>query len=89
MQTLANGSVWDMVLSHDTAQQFLYVADGANGRIYVLRRADGEQVGSFGRTGRMAGEFKWIHNLAIDEQGNLYTAEVGFGRRVQRFVRTN
>jgi sugar lactone lactonase YvrE len=75
-----------MVLSHDTGQQFLYVADGANGRIYVLRRADGEQIGSFGRTGRMAGEFKWIHNLAIDEQGNLYTAEVGFGRRVQKFV---
>ncbi len=44
-------------------------------------------LGQFGRTGRMAGEFKWIHNLAIDGQGNLYTSEVGFGRRVQKFVR--
>jgi hypothetical protein len=87
VQTLANGSVWDMVLSHDPEQRFLYVADGANGRIYILRRADGVQVGSFGRTGRMAGEFKWIHNLDIDAQGNLYTAEVGFGRRVQKFLR--
>jgi hypothetical protein len=33
----------------------------------------------------MAGEFKWIHNLAIDARGNLYTAEVGFGRRAQKF----
>jgi DNA-binding beta-propeller fold protein YncE len=83
--TRANGSVWDMVLSHDPAQSYLYVADGANGRIYVLRRSDGAQVGAFGRTGRMAGEFKWVHNLAIDRQGNLYTSEVGFGRRVQKF----
>ncbi|HXD40097.1 MAG TPA: hypothetical protein VN649_06015 [Ramlibacter sp.] len=87
VQTLANGSVWDMVLSHDPAQKFMYVADGANGRIYILRRSDGQQVGQFGRTGRMAGEFKWIHNLAIDGNGNLYTSEVGFGRRVQKFVR--
>jgi hypothetical protein len=85
VQTLANGSVWDMVLSHDPAQRFLYVADGANGRIYVLRRSDGEVLGSFGRTGHMAGEFKWIHNLAIDAQGSLYTSEVGFGRRAQKF----
>jgi DNA-binding beta-propeller fold protein YncE len=87
-QTLANGSVWDMVLSHDPAQKYLYVADGANGRIYILNRSDGKQLGQFGRTGRMAGEFKWIHNLAIDRDGNLYTAEVGFGRRVQKFVRS-
>jgi hypothetical protein len=87
VQTRANGSVWDMVLSQDPAQAFMYVADGANGRIYILRRSDGQVVGQFGRTGRMPGEFKWIHNLAIDANGNLYTAEVGYGRRIQRFLR--
>jgi len=76
------------VLSHDPAQKYMYVADGANGRIYVLQRSDGKVLGSFGRTGRMAGEFKWIHNLAIDRDGNLYTSEVGFGRRIQKFVRS-
>ncbi len=55
------------------------IADGANGRIYVLRRADGVQVGQFGRTGCMAGKFKWIHNLAIDGEGNLCTSEGGSG----------
>jgi DNA-binding beta-propeller fold protein YncE len=84
--TRANGAVWDMVLSHDAAQKYLYVADGANGRVHVLRRSDGALLGAFGRTGRMAGEFKWVHNIAIDRQGNLYTAEVGFGRRVQKFA---
>jgi DNA-binding beta-propeller fold protein YncE len=88
VNTLANGSVWDMVLSHDPGQKYLYVADGANGRVYVLTRADGKRVGMFGRTGRMAGEFKWIHNLAIDPEGNLYTSEVGFGRRLQKFQRS-
>ena len=75
-----------MVLSHDAAQKYLYVADGANGRVYVLNRADGKELSSFGRTGRMAGEFKWVHNMAIDRQGNLYTSEVGYGRRVQKFA---
>ena len=54
----------------------------------MLRRQTGKQLGMFGRTGRMAGEFHWIHNIAIDSEGNLYTAEVGFGRRIQKFKRT-
>ena len=32
---------------------------------------------------------EWVHNIAIDSKGNLYTAEVGFGRRVQKFNRIN
>jgi DNA-binding beta-propeller fold protein YncE len=74
VQTLAQGAVGTWCSRTIPTQHFMYVADGANGRIYVLRRTDGVQIGSFGRTGRMAGEFKWIHNLAIDESGNLYTA---------------
>jgi DNA-binding beta-propeller fold protein YncE len=83
--TRANGSTWDMVFSHDAAQKFMYVADGANGRVYIVDRASGAVLGAFGRTGRMAGEFKWVHNIAIDRRGNLYTSEVGFGRRAQKF----
>jgi hypothetical protein len=43
-------------------------------------------VGSFGRGGRQAGQFGWVHNLAIDSRGNLYTSEVDIYKRVQRFV---
>jgi hypothetical protein len=35
----------------------------------------------------MAGNFKWVHNMAIDSKGTIYTAEVGDGRRVQKFKR--
>lgn len=86
-ETLQNGSVWDLVLSEDRDQKYLFVADGANGDVVALSRDDGGVVARFGRTGRMAGEFKWVHNIAIDSKGNLYTTEVGYGRRAQKFMR--
>ena len=86
-ETLQNGSVWDLVLSEDAAQKYLFVANGANGYLITIERATGQVLGTFGRPGRMAGELRWVHNLAIDSKGNLYTAEVGFGRRAQKFAR--
>ena len=87
--TLSNGSVWDLVLSEDKDQRFIFVADGANGQVSTLVRDTGAVLGQWGRHGRQPGQFKWIHNIAIDSKGNLYTAEVGFGRRVQKFKRVN
>jgi hypothetical protein len=84
-QTLQNGSVWDLVLSNDPQQQFIFIADGANGQIHTIAREDGKLLSQWGRHGRQAGQFKWVHNIAIDSKGNLYTAEVGFGRRAQKF----
>jgi DNA-binding beta-propeller fold protein YncE len=86
-QTLQNGAVWDLVLSEDGAQRYIFVADGANMAVMTLDRQTGEKLASFGRPGRMAGEFKWVHNMAIDSKGNLYTSEVGHGRRAQKFKR--
>ena len=80
------GSVWDAVLSNDAEQRFLYVADGANNEVHVIERDSGREVSVFGRNGRMAGQFHWVHNIAIDSRSNLYTAEVDTGKRVQRFV---
>jgi DNA-binding beta-propeller fold protein YncE len=88
-QTLANGSVWDMVLSRDPDQRYMFIVDGANEQAMVALRKTGEVLAKFGEAGRMAGEFKWVHNVAIDSKGNLYTTEVGWGRRVQRFKREN
>lgn len=86
-ETLQNGSVWDLVLSEDAAQKYIFVADGANGQIITIQREDGKVLTQWGRHGRQPGQFKWVHNIAIDSKGNLYTAEVGFGRRVQKFQR--
>ena len=84
-QTLAMGSVWDLELSRDPAQTYLYVPDGTNQKVWVLRRDDLEVVGSFGRGGRFAGGLGWVHNIAMDGKGNLYTTEVDIYKRVQRF----
>ena len=86
-QTRSMGSVWDIGFSEDSAQKFMYVADGTNNEIHVLLRATGEQVGSFGRGGRQAGQFHWVHAMAVDSRGNVYTGEVDSGKRVQKFSR--
>ena len=86
-ETLQNGSTWDLVFSEDREQKHLIVANGANGYLLVLSRDTGEVLSTFSRPGRMAGELRWVHSLAIDSKGSLYTAEVGFGRRAQKFVR--
>jgi DNA-binding beta-propeller fold protein YncE len=88
-QTLANGSLWDMVLSNDPDQRYMFIVDGANEQVTVALRETGETLDKFGQGGRMAGQFKWVHNVAIDSKGNLYTTEVGWGRRMQRFKRIN
>ena len=87
-ETLAMGSVWDLEFSIDEAQTYIYVPDGTNMKVWVLRRDDFSVVNSFGTGGRQAGQFNWVHNLAADSKGNLYTTEVNTGKRIQRFVPT-
>jgi DNA-binding beta-propeller fold protein YncE len=83
--TLLNGSAWDVDVSPDRQQRFLYNADGSNQYIWTLNRKTGDILGKFGRNGRNAGQFHWIHNLAVDSKGNIYTAEVDTAKRVQKF----
>ncbi|RPI54467.1 MAG: hypothetical protein EHM55_10735 [Acidobacteria bacterium] len=37
--------------------------------------------------GRAAGEFHWLHQVSVDSRGNVYTAEVDTGKRIQKFIR--
>ena len=84
--TLSSGSAFVPVLSPDPQQQWLYVADGTNHKIWILRRADLEIVGEFGRGGRQVGQMLRPHGMSIDSQGNLYVGEASTGRRVQKFT---
>ncbi len=84
--TRAMGSVWDIAFSRDPAQTWLYVPDGTNQVMWIVRRSDLTVAGSVGHGGRMAGQFGWVHNVAVDSHGNLYTGEVDIYKRVQRFV---
>jgi DNA-binding beta-propeller fold protein YncE len=84
--TTGAGSVWDLGLWPDAGQTLLFNGDGQNEQIRMLRRSDGIILGAFGRAGRGAGEFHWVHSLAIDSHGDVFTTEVDGGNRVQRFV---
>ena len=85
--TRGNGATWDTDFSPDAAQALLHTADGENNVVWTLLRQSGRVLGSFGRSGRQAGQFHWIHNLAVDSKGNVYTTEVDSGKRAQKFVR--
>jgi hypothetical protein len=83
--TLGSGSVWDMDFLPDPTQSVLLAADGSNNVVWMLERGGGAMLGRFGRNGRNAGEFHWVHNMAVDSRGNVFTTEVDTGKRVQRF----
>jgi hypothetical protein len=74
-----------LALSPDREQRFLYVADLGNAQILVLDRKTLRTLGSFGQRGAKAGEFDVLHHIAVDSKGNIYTAEIGRNRRVQKF----
>lgn len=81
------GTAFSIAFSPDASQQFLYVADAGNGRVHIFDRRTLQPAGGFGRIGHYAGQFVFLHNVAVDSSGNVYTAEVGGGRRAQKFVR--
>lgn len=84
--TRSQGSTWDLDFSPDEAQTWMYLADGQNMKVYVIRRETMEVVYSFGDGGRQPGLFFAVHSIAVDSDGNLYTTETYQGRRLQKFT---
>jgi DNA-binding beta-propeller fold protein YncE len=84
-ETLGNGSAWDIDFSHDPKQSYIYLTDGTNQCVWLLHRENLQVAGHFGRIGRYAGQFIWVHSLAVDSISNIYTTEVYTGKRLQKF----
>ncbi len=85
-RTLASGSAFVIAFSPDPEQRWLYLADGTNHKVWILRRSDLQIVGEFGRGGRQLGQFLRPHGMSVDSRGNIYVGEASTGRRVQRFL---
>jgi DNA-binding beta-propeller fold protein YncE len=83
--TLGDGSVFDIALSRDPRQKYLYVADGSNMKIHVVERDTLQILTSFGDGGRQPGQFYAVHSIATDSKGNIFTTETYRGQRVQKF----
>lgn len=85
-ETGAAGSGFSLQTSRDAEQSLLYLMDGTNQRVWILRRKDLRILDRFGRPGRQAGEFIRAHMMAIDSKNRVYTGEAGNGRRIQRWI---
>jgi DNA-binding beta-propeller fold protein YncE len=85
-RTMGDGSVWDIAFSKDPQQKYIYLADGANEKVYIMLRDSLEILTSFGDGGRQPGQFYAVHSIATDSKGNIYTTETYRGQRVQRFL---
>jgi DNA-binding beta-propeller fold protein YncE len=83
--TLGSGSLWDMTLSPDPEQRFIYASDGENRKVRIIDRKTLEVLYSFGDGGQGPGQFYGVHSIATDSKGNIYTTETYRGQRVQRF----
>lgn len=81
--TMGSGSTVDIDFTPD--QKYLYVLDGANQKVWILRRETVDIVGSFGEPGQSPGKFQNVHSVTVDSKGNVYTGELD-GKRVQKFV---
>jgi hypothetical protein len=86
--SLGDGATFDISLWPDPKQTYLLNADGTNNEIRVIKRDDGSVVGTFGHSGRNAGQFLLLHVMAVDKLGNVYTGEVE-GKRIQKFKLLN
>src|ERR1044071_6099370 len=84
--TRGGGSVWDLDFSPDPAQTYLSTADAENHHVWLLLRDNGKVLAHFARSGRYAGQLHFVHNMAVDSRGNVYTAEADNTKRVRKFA---
>jgi len=68
---------------HRRLRQFKRAIEGRGTKIIESL----QELGRLGRAGRMAGNFHYLHQVSIDSAGNIYTAEVDSGKRLQKFLR--
>jgi hypothetical protein len=80
------GSAWDLDFSRDPGQSIMFEADGGNEQVLLMNRFVGTILDAFGQPGRQAGQFTYLHTVAVDSKGNLYTGETINGRRIQKFT---
>jgi len=81
--TLAPGAPWTVCITPGP-HQVLYSSDAFPGRIYKLS-LEGKVLGMFGKSGKQAGQFGWIHEIACPSENELYVAEL-LNWRVQNLV---
>jgi DNA-binding beta-propeller fold protein YncE len=76
------GSPWAVTVTPD---QRIFIADGYANQVLVTN-LEGQVLGRIGSSGRLTGQFNYVHGLAVSPGGDVYTAEI-LNWRPQKFVR--
>jgi DNA-binding beta-propeller fold protein YncE len=77
------GAPWAICITPGP-RQVLYTSDSVPGRIYKLD-LDGNILGVFGKAGKRAGQFGWVHEIACPSENTLYVGEL-LNWRVQKLT---
>ena len=79
-----------VAFSSDSRQEFMYVADRNKPQVLIFDRQTLSVIGALGDgPGEAPGQFSRVHDVAVDSEGNIYTAEESdspANRRVQKFL---
>lgn len=77
------GAPWALCFTRGP-NQHLFVGDGFPGRLYKMT-LDGKVVGTYGRSGRLPGQFGWLHGIDCPTENEIYVADEN-NFRVQKLV---
>ena len=64
----------------------MYISDLTNNHVWFLDRKTGKVLGTIGSMGQQAGSSSACTWKRWTSKNNIYTGEVFYGERVQRFV---
>jgi DNA-binding beta-propeller fold protein YncE len=77
------GAPWAICITPGP-KQVLYTSDSTAGRIYKLD-LDGNILGQFGKSGKLLGQFGWVHEISCPSENTLFVAEL-LNWRIQKLI---
>jgi DNA-binding beta-propeller fold protein YncE len=77
------GAPWAICITPGS-KQVLYTSDSTAGRIYKLD-LDGNILGEFGKSGKLLGQFGWVHEISCPTENTLFVAEL-LNWRIQKLI---
>jgi hypothetical protein len=80
------GTTMSVAFSPDPDQTYMYVPDGSNGVVHVCDRKALTELDTFSSLGLDEGKLQIGHSTTVDSRGNIYTSEVLYNQRVQKWA---
>ncbi|MCU1359451.1 MAG: hypothetical protein JWN99_740 [Ilumatobacteraceae bacterium] len=80
------GTTFAVAFSPDAEQTYMYVPDASSGIVRVIDRKSMEEIDTFSSLGLSEGQLQLAHSIAADSRGNVYTTEVLFNQRIQKWI---